>query len=62
VGLTAPPTLIHVATIDLEAEGQAFAFAEGRTIYAIDRRKGAVREINLPAVDMSIFPDARQFR
>ncbi|MBK8840825.1 MAG: hypothetical protein IPO30_19720 [Hyphomonadaceae bacterium] len=24
--------------------------------------KGAVREINLPAVDMSIFPDTRQFR
>lgn len=56
------PTLVHVATIDLEAEGQAFAFAEGLTIYAIDRRKGAVREISLPAVDMSLFPDARQFR
>ncbi len=56
------PTLIHVATIDLEAEGQAFAFAEGRTIYAIDRRKGAVREIRLPEVDVTGFADARLFR
>ena len=55
------PALIHIATIDLEAEGQAFAFAEGRTIYAIDRRKGAVREISLPEIDISNFPDARQF-
>ncbi len=56
------PTLIHIATIDIEAEGQAFAFAEGRTIYAIDRRKGAVREISLPTVDVSTFVDARGFR
>ncbi len=56
------PTLIHVATIDVEAEGQAFAFADGRTIYAIDRRKGAVREINLPAVNISTFADAHAFR
>jgi hypothetical protein len=56
------PTLIHIATIDLEAEGQAFAFAEGRTVYAIDRRKGAVREISLPPVDLSAFADARAFR
>ncbi len=56
------PALIHVATIDVEAEGQAFAFAEGRTIFAIDRRKGTVREIILPMVDTSIFPDARELR
>ncbi|MDP3495599.1 MAG: hypothetical protein Q8R82_21035, partial [Hyphomonadaceae bacterium] len=56
------PTLIHIATIDLEAEGQAFAFADGRTIYAIDRRKGAVREINLPSVNVSTFATARTFR
>lgn len=56
------PTLIHVATIAIEAEGQAFAFAEGRTIHAIDRRKGAVREISIPTVDTSTFMDARQFR
>lgn len=56
------PTLIHIATIDVEAEGQAFAFAEGRSIFAIDRRKGAVRQISLPAVDVSLFAEARTFR
>ncbi len=44
------PTLIHLATIDLEAEGQAFAWAQdgSRTIFAIDRRKGLVRRIEIP--------------
>lgn len=56
------PTMIHVATIDIEAEGQAFSFAGGRTVYAIDRRKGAVREISLPPVPLDGFPDARTFR
>ena len=56
------PSLIHVATIDVEAEGQAFTFAEGRTIFAIDRRKGAVREVILPMGDTSNFPDARELR
>ena len=46
------PTMMHVATIDLEAEGQAFAWAQDgtRTIVAIDRRKGQVRMIALPVV------------
>lgn len=46
------PRLVHLATIALEAEGQAFSFAPGpnRHIFAIDRRKGQVREIALPAV------------
>lgn len=56
------PTLIHVATIAIEAEGQAFAFAGGRTVFAIDRRKGAVREIVLPQFSLSSFTDARTFR
>jgi hypothetical protein len=56
------PTLIHIATIDIEAEGQAFAFAEGHTIFAIDRRNGAVRQISLPAIDVSVFSDGRAFR
>lgn len=56
------PALIHVATIAIEAEGQAFAFADGRLVYAIDRRKGAVREISLPAVSLTDFVDARIFR
>jgi hypothetical protein len=56
------PTLLHVATINLQAEGQAFSFASGRTILTIDRKIGAVRIIELPAVDLHSFPDARSFR
>jgi hypothetical protein len=46
------PALIHVATIELEAEGQAFAWAQdgSRTVLTIDRRKGLVRTIDVPAV------------
>ena len=46
------PTLIHVATIALEAEGQAFAWAQdgSRTVFTIDRRRGLVRIIQLPEV------------
>lgn len=49
------PTLIHIATIDLEAEGQAFSWAHdgSRTIFAIDRRKGLVRRIEVPMVTIS---------
>jgi hypothetical protein len=46
------PVLIHLATIALEAEGQAFSWARdgSRTIFTIDRRKRLVRAIELPAV------------
>jgi hypothetical protein len=46
------PTLIHVATIDVEAEGQAFSWAHDgtRRIYAIDRRRRLVRAIDVPSV------------
>jgi hypothetical protein len=46
------PTLIHLATIALEAEGQAFAWAQdgSRTVFTIDRPRGLVRMIGLPAV------------
>jgi hypothetical protein len=56
------PTLLHVATIDLQAEGQAFSFAERRTVLTIDRKLGAVRVIDLPPVDLGAFSDARTFR
>jgi hypothetical protein len=56
------PTLLHVATIDLQAAGQAFSFAEGRTVLTIDRKIGAVRVIELPAVDLAGFADARPLR
>ncbi len=56
------PALIHVATIDLEAEGQAFSFAEGRNIYAIDRRRGRVLQISIPVVPIDQRSDIGRFR
>ena len=46
------PALVHIATIDLEAEGQAFSWAQdgSRTIFTVDRRKGLVRRIELPTM------------
>ena len=46
------PTLIHIATIDLEVEGQAFSWAKDKTwtVFAIDRRKSLVRTIEIPPV------------
>jgi hypothetical protein len=57
------PTLLHIATIDLEAEGQAFSWAQdgSRTVFTIDRRKGLVRRIEVPAVSASTS-GARTFR
>jgi hypothetical protein len=58
------PTLIHLATIDLEAEGQAFSWAQdgSRTVFTIDRRKGLVRAIELPAVVPAGAATSRRFR
>lgn len=46
------PELIHVATIDLDAGGQAFAFdpLEPRRIFAIERSVGEVRAFRLPEI------------
>jgi hypothetical protein len=46
------PTLIHLATIALEAEGQAFSWAQdgSRTVFTIDRRKRLVRCIEIPGI------------
>lgn len=46
------PALIHIATITLEAEGQAFAWAQdgSRTAFTIDRRRRLVRTVALPQV------------
>jgi hypothetical protein len=56
------PVLLHLATIELEAAGQAFVFDRSapRTIYAIDRPSGTVRRFLLPEVQMD-HPDARRF-
>jgi hypothetical protein len=56
------PELIHLATIDLDAAGQAFAFlpGESRRIIAIDRPSATLRQFRLPAIDVT-HPDARRF-
>ena len=58
------PAMIHLATIDLEAEGQAFSWAQdgSRTIFTIDRPKGLVRRIELPAVTPPDASRALPFR
>jgi len=56
------PTLLHIATFDLDAEGQAFAFdpADPRVIFAISRSNGEVRQFRLPDVEVT-DPNARRF-
>lgn len=58
------PALIHIATIDLEVEGQAFSWAKDgtRTIFAIDRGKMLVRMIEIPPVAPSEVIAAQRFR
>ena len=60
---TMGPVLVHIATIAIEAEGQAFSWAKNgqRVIYTIDRRKHLVRTIEIPPV---VVKDAsvRRFR
>ncbi|WP_416877021.1 hypothetical protein [Litorimonas sp.] len=53
------PKLIHVATIEIDAEGQAFAFdkSEARTVYAISRRNGQVRAFELPEIPQDALED-----
>ena len=49
---TSGPYLTHVATISLEIEGQAFSFApdNSQIIYAVDRKLGLVKAIELPKI------------
>ena len=58
------PALIHITTIDLEAEGQAFSWAQDgtRTVFTIDRRKGLVRAIAIPPVVNTNPAHATPFR
>ena len=57
------PVLTHLATIAIEAEGQAFSWAKNgqRVIYTIDRRQHLVRTIAIPAVTVKRGA-ARPFR
>lgn len=56
------PALIHVATIDIDAAGQAFAFdrANPGILYAIDRPTGTVRRFRIPEVAAD-HRDVRRF-
>jgi hypothetical protein len=56
------PILLHVATIDIDVEGQAFSWdkSEPRTVYAINRPTGSVRVFEIPEVTLT-NPDARRF-
>lgn len=48
------PVLVHIATIEIEAEGQAFSWAndDARRIFAVSRREEKrVLEIDVPPVD-----------
>ena len=55
---TMGPVLVHVATIAIESEGQAFSWAKNgaRVIYTIDRRKHLVRTIEIPPVVVKDAP------
>lgn len=57
------PTLVHVATIAIDARGQAFDWDESqdRVLFAIDRPTGTVRSFSMPEVTITHSPDARRF-
>ena len=57
------PSLVHIATIALEAEGQAFSWAKNgrRVVFAIDRKLRLVRTIQIPPVGAG-GANARRFR
>lgn len=56
------PTLVHIATISVEAEGQAFSWDTNgqRRMGVIDRRRGRVRILEIPTV--SAPADVKPFR
>jgi hypothetical protein len=49
------PVLVHLATLNIVAEGQAFAWEKGkrRQIAAMSRKGGAIRIFDVPAVAMT---------
>lgn len=57
------PKLVHLATLDIALEGQAFSWdpTQTRTIFGINRRDGSLIEVEIPEV--SIFhPNGIPFR
>ncbi len=57
------PTLMHIATIKLDAEGQAFQFdpVRERVIWAISRPAGQVRTFSLPDIPLDTSTAGRFF-
>lgn len=58
------PVMLHLATIEIAAEGQAFVWdhtVKGRRVYAISRPKGVIRAFDIPEVKIN-HPDAQRFR
>lgn len=58
------PVLLHLATIDIAAEGQALAWdrtVSGRNLYAISRPNGVIRAFDVPEIAVD-HPDAQRFR
>lgn len=49
------PTLLHLATIDIEAEGQAFSFDPSNPdhVWVIDRKNKTVKQIELPNLNVN---------
>lgn len=57
------PVLLHLATIEIAAEGQALAWdrtVPGRRLYAISRPNGVIRAFDIPEVKVD-HPDATRF-
>jgi hypothetical protein len=61
---TMGPVLLHLATIDAEVPGQAFAWAKDgtRTIFAIDRQKRFVKVLEVPEIAVAPSAGALPFR
>jgi hypothetical protein len=58
------PVMLHVATINVDAAGQAFSWdrsSSARELYAINRPTGTVRVFSVPEVSLAGHPDARRF-
>ncbi|MBI1340221.1 hypothetical protein GC169_08450 [bacterium] len=57
------PVLVHIATIDVDAAGQAFTWDVSKpgTLYAINRPNGTVRVFDMPAVALT-NPEGERFR
>jgi hypothetical protein len=58
------PVLLHLATLEIAAEGQALAWdrtVPGRRLYAISRPNGVIRAFDVPEIRVD-HPDARRFR